>query len=43
MDLWMCIDWCRGGSTNSDEEWGSIQENDTSGVLESKISLPEND
>jgi hypothetical protein len=36
----MHMDWHKGGSTISYEVWGTIDENETSGVLESKVSAP---
>jgi hypothetical protein len=40
VDLQMCMDWRRCGSTISDEAWGAVDENGASGVPKSKVSVP---
>ena len=40
MDLQTCMDRRRGGSTISDEAWGTIGEEGALGVLESKVFVP---
>jgi hypothetical protein len=40
VDLWMRVDWCRGGSTISDGAWETIKEKRALGVPESKVSVP---
>ena len=33
------MNWCRGGSTISDEAWRVVDENGASGVPDSKMSI----
>jgi hypothetical protein len=40
MDLQICVDWCRGESTISDEVWESVDENEALSVPESEVSVP---
>ena len=39
MDLWMRMDWRGGGSIISNGAWKAVDENGTSGVPESKVSV----
>jgi len=39
MDLQMHMDSRKGGSTILDEAWGVVDDNEASGVLESKVSV----
>jgi hypothetical protein len=41
VDLWMCMDWCKGRSTILDTVGGTIEENRASGVRESKVLVVE--
>jgi len=40
VDLWMLMDWYRGGSTISNGAWRVIKEKRASGVLKSKVLVP---
>jgi hypothetical protein len=40
MDLQICMDWRRGGSTILDEAWGVVDDNGASGMPYSKESVP---
>jgi hypothetical protein len=40
MDLQMHMDWRRGGSTILGEAWGVVDDNEASGIPESKVSIP---